>query len=335
MSHYALCHSWGGGVKTLRNNRHDKALISELISECSSAKRFTVLWSWHQHKEDLVLGPLLALELLSPCLSRSLTFPHVGFSSAGGEEGSKSNGHWSHFWLLRCVQSNWLSNHGEICKYAQRPLLSSRPKCSLRTDLPSAPPVATSDCSDRRQVHACDGPLRVVHLHHSLRVGPQTRSPLPPSQPFVVVARVEMLFGSSSVKSVNDNVPFSDVSGPSGAIVSRFSDFPAPLKHRSRRVSRRARVFCPLHFQDSKPSSRRTGLHQSVLHCEVHRRSGLRRCYDLLVCHDSKDIPQQCGDCSGECRVTSCAAGMLLGLGESREDTQGTYIHRHNSCGVP
>lgn len=97
----------------------------------------------------------------------------LGFPSAGGKEGSKSNCHRSHFWLLRRVQSNWIPNHGEICEYMQWSRIGFMCQMSC-TDLMSSPPVATSDCSDRCQVHACDGHLCVVHLHHSLWVGLQT-----------------------------------------------------------------------------------------------------------------------------------------------------------------
>lgn len=35
----------------------------------------------------------------------------------GCEEGSESNRHRSHIWLLRCLQSNWFIDSGKICKY--------------------------------------------------------------------------------------------------------------------------------------------------------------------------------------------------------------------------
>lgn len=39
------------------------------------------------------------------------------YSYTGCEEGSKSNCHWSHIWLLCSLQFNWFIDPGKICKY--------------------------------------------------------------------------------------------------------------------------------------------------------------------------------------------------------------------------
>lgn len=62
----------------------------------------------------------------------------LAFPSAGGKEGSKSNCHRPHFWLLRCVQSNWIPNHGEICEYMQWSCIGFMCKMSC-ADLMSSP----------------------------------------------------------------------------------------------------------------------------------------------------------------------------------------------------
>lgn len=55
-------------------------------------------------------------------------------------------------------------------------------------------------------------------------------------------------------------------------------------------------------LQITEPSSRWGCFHHPVLHSEVHRRCGLRRCHDLVFRHDGKNIPKQCGHCLGESR---------------------------------
>lgn len=86
----------------------------------------------------------------------------------------------------------------------------------------------------------------------------------------------------------------------------------------------------PISFplQATKPSSCRTCLHQSVLYSEVHRRGGLRRCHDLLVCHDSENIPKQCGDCFGEWRLSPVWSARCFGC-EYHEKTQKAPIVTH------
>lgn len=59
-------------------------------------------------------------------------------------------------------------------------------------------------------------------------------------------------------------------------------------------------------LQITQSSSCRTCFHFSVLCSEVRRRSGLCCCDDLHVCHDSKNIPKQCGNCFGERRQVLC-----------------------------